>query len=391
MATPHNRTCRMTILWIYNMPLIPEAGGTERITSLVVKGLSERGYKCLGILEFKEGAKDMIYEGEKVEDLYSFLKDNHVDVVINQIAYATWLLRDFLDRGGRRWHSEGGRIISCLHFDPCNPSYKQLLKSQEKISLRVRLDIVKHTIFSSYYRRFKEQREGKVYNEIYDNSDVFLILSKCHKPYMQKVMRRKDYDKITAINNPLTFPCIATDRDLDKKNKTVLVCARMSEYHKRISLILKTWKRLGEQGITKGWTLKFVGEGPDLERYKKYVKDNGIDNAIFYGQQSPLPFYEEASVLLLTSSAEGWGLVLTEALQNGAVPVVMNSSPVYSDIIDNSYNGYLTPDGNIKVFARHLKSLLTDSRRMNVMQHNALVSAHKFTIDKTIDQWEAIL
>lgn len=150
-------------------------------------------------------------------------------------------------------------------------------------------------------------------------------------------------------------------------------------------------EKIGRARNYKRWTLKFVGEGPDLERYKKYVKDNGIDNAIFYGQQNPLPFYEEASVLLLTSSAEGWGLVLTEALQNGAVPVVMNSSPVYSDIIDNSYNGYLTPDGNIKVFARHLKSLLTDSRRMNVMQHNALVSAHKFTIDKTIDQWEAIL
>lgn len=30
----------MTILWIYNMPLVPEAGGTERITSLVAKGLT---------------------------------------------------------------------------------------------------------------------------------------------------------------------------------------------------------------------------------------------------------------------------------------------------------------------------------------------------------------
>lgn len=27
----------MTLLWIYNLPLKPESGGTERITSLVAK------------------------------------------------------------------------------------------------------------------------------------------------------------------------------------------------------------------------------------------------------------------------------------------------------------------------------------------------------------------
>ena len=210
----------MTILWIYNMPLIPEAGGTERITSLVVGGLSERGHKCMGILEFKEGSEQMMHEGKDVADLYSFLRDNRVDVVVNQIAYTTWLLSDFLDRGGRRWHDEGGKIISCLHFDPCNPSYKQLLKSQEHLSLRSRMDIVKHTVLSVYYRQRKEKLEGDVYNYIYDNSDVFVILSERHKPYMDKVMKRKNYHKITAINNPLTFPVIAGEDTLDTVSYT---------------------------------------------------------------------------------------------------------------------------------------------------------------------------
>lgn len=381
----------MTILWIYNMPLIPEAGGTERITSLVAKGLSKRGHKCMGILEFQEGSKTMTYEGKPVTDLYSFLKENHVDVVINQIAYSTWLLRDFLTRGGDRWHKEGGKIISCLHFDPCNPSYKQLIKSQEQLSWRNRIDIIKHTLFSIYYRRKKELGEGLVYNYIYDNSDVFIVLSDRHRPYMEKVMKRQNYEKIVAINNPLTFPDIATEADLDRKKKTVLVCARMSEYHKRISLTLKAWKQLKKEGANDGWTLKFVGEGPDLDRYKTYARHNGLDNVEFCGRQDSLPYYQEASILLLTSSAEGWGLALTEALQNGAVPVVMNSSPVYEDIIDNCYNGYLTPNGNVKSFVRHIKALITDSRRLRAMQGNTLTSAHRFTISKTIDQWQQII
>lgn len=373
------------------MPLIPEAGGTERITSLVVGGLSERGHKCMGILEFKEGSEQMMHEGKDVADLYSFLRDNRVDVVVNQIAYTTWLLSDFLDRGGRRWHDEGGKIISCLHFDPCNPSYKQLLKSQEHLSLRSRMDIVKHTVLSVYYRQRKEKLEGDVYNYIYDNSDVFVILSERHKPYMDKVMKRKNYHKITAINNPLTFPVIAGEDTLDTKKKTVLVCARMSEYHKRISIVLKAWKVLKNRGVTRGWTLKIVGEGPDLERYRHYVEKNSLDNVVFYGMQDPLPFYKEASVLMLASSAEGWGLALTEALQNGAVPVVMNSSAVYADIIDNGYNGCLTPNGNLSSFVRHMKTLLTEPCRLRTMQRNALESAHRFKIDKTISRWEAII
>ena len=44
----------MTLLWIYNLPLKPESGGTERITSLVAKGFSLRGYHCMDILVFDE-------------------------------------------------------------------------------------------------------------------------------------------------------------------------------------------------------------------------------------------------------------------------------------------------------------------------------------------------
>lgn len=218
-----------------------------------------------------------------------------------------------------------------------------------------------------------------------------MILSQRHLPYMKKVMKRQNYEKITVINNPLTFPNIATIEDLDKKKRTILVCARMSEYHKRISLVLKAWMALQHQGVTKGWTLKLVGDGPDLNRYKRFVEKNCLDNVVFYGQQNPLPFYQEASILLLTSSAEGWGLTITEGLQNGVVPVVMNSSPVYTDIIENNCNGFLTANNDIASFAKHCRTLMTDSGRLLTMQVNAIESSKKFDIKKTLNLWEQIL
>lgn len=383
----------MNILWIYDRPLNPEAGGTERITSLISKGLSHRGYRCLDILVFNKSGK-ISYGNEEITDLYDFLKVHNVDVVINQIAYSVWLLQMFLDCGGTLWRTEGGRIISCLHFDPHNPSLLYLMQSKPNKRLKDWMQMAKAFVFRKYYKIKQQKQEGAVYNYIYDNSSWFVTLSQTHFPYLKKVMARHDYSRLMAINNPLTFEDISLPDVIGRKKKVVLVCARMSEYHKRISLVLKAWKAIKKKDKTysySGWTLKLVGEGPDLQYYKNYVKINDIPDLIFAGQQSPEPFYEEASILLLTSSAEGWGLTLTEGLQRGVVPVVMDSCPVFSEIIENGSNGYLTPDNNQKAFIQKIECLMSDPDLLRKMQLAALSSADRFSIEPTMDKWERIL
>lgn len=381
----------MTILWIYNMPLVPEAGGTERITSLIVKGLSVHGYNCMGILVFDHDSGTMTYMDEPIVDLYEFLRDNQIDVVINQIAYATWLLESFLAHGGNRWHSEGGKIISCLHFDPCNPSYIQLLRSCEHLNIQQHFSLLKHYIFKPYYRKQQQLKEGSTYNYIYDNSDRMVVLSASHFKYLKLVMRRSEYSKLYSIGNPLTFPDIADRSVIDRKSKTAIVCARMSEYHKRISFILRAWKLIKKYSVAKDWHLIIIGDGPDLPRYKRLVTNEIINDVQFLGQQSPAPYYETTSILLIASSAEGWGLTITEGLQNGVVPVIMDSSSVYRDIIQPFYNGILTPNNNIKAFSKAIKFLMENPNRLQEMQLNALNSANLFTLEKTIEKWLRLL
>lgn len=379
----------MTILWIYNLPLKPEAGGTERITSLVAKGLSLRGHHCMDILVFDEHTGTMNYRSESILDLYRFLKEHRVDVVINQIAYSSWLLDMFLNKGGEKWRKEGGKIISCLHFDPKNPSYLYWLKSKYHKTWMDWLQIAKATMFQKYYTLRQEQNEGSIYNHIYEHSDYFVALSPTHFPYLHKVMKRAEYQKLVSINNPLTFDNISTPEILQKKKNIVLVCARMSEYHKRISLILKTWKLLQRKyPIASNWTLKIVGEGSDLDNYQKYVCTKKITHLQFEGQQSPEPYYLEASLLLLTSSAEGWGLTITEGLQRGVVPIVMDSSPVFDEMIRDKIDGFITPNNNINRFAEKIVCLMENAELRKKMQLAALKSAEAFSLENTMDKWE---
>jgi len=381
----------MNILWIYNLPLLPEAGGTERITSLISKGLALRGYRCLGMLVFDQQTGGVTYDSESVEDLYAFLCEHQIDIVINQIAYDKWLLDIFLKKGGERWYLERGRIISCLHFDPKNPSLLYLLKGKNDKNMKDILSILKVAVLYKYYQYKQNEEERETYNYIYDHSDWFVALSSTHFPYLYKIMKRSEYDKLVAINNPLTFDDISTPEILKKKKKVILVCARMSEYHKRISIILKAWMAIQKRKEAEEWTLKVLGIGGDLQRYKDFVSINHVPNIQFEGQQSPEPYYNEANILLLTSSAEGWGLTITEGLQRGVVPVVMNSCSVFGEIIQNGYNGYLTPDKNRKVFENRVLQLMCEPSILRQMQLKALESAKEFSLDSTMNKWEKII
>lgn len=370
------------------MPLIPEAGGTERITSLIRKGLLKRGYNCMKMLVVNPDTSDITYEGENIADLYVFLKKHHVNVVINQDGITNKVLNDFLYKGGYRWQQEGGKIITCLHFDPDAPSFARLFFGKKNKTLKDRLIIAKLQLFASYYHMKKDKQAGKLYNELYDKSDSFVCLSKTHFPYLHKVMKRISYEKLIAINNPLTFDDIAETSILGRKKKQVLIVARMDEFYKRISLALKAWKLLQD---IKDWQLIIVGDGPSINDYKEYIRKNNILNIYFEGRKSPESYYEESSIFMMTSDKEGWGLTLTESLQRGVVPIVMNSCPVFTEIIDDGKNGFLTTNNDIVEFANKVRLLMANKDLLLKMGKNALDSANRFNIDNTITKWEKIL
>lgn len=377
-----------TILWLYNMPLVPEAGGTERITSLIRNGLLRRGYDCMKMLVVNPETEKITYEGEQIHDLFEFLKKNNVDTIINQDGITNKVLNVFLNKGGLRWQREGGRIITCLHFDPDAPSVIKLFLSKKTKTLKDWFIITKLQLLSSYYQNQKDNQAGKLYNELYDKSDSFVCLSRTHFAYLHKVMKRTSYEKMVAINNPLTFDDISDISILGKKKKQVLIVARMDEFYKRISLALKAWGFLQD---IKDWRLVIVGDGPSLCDYKDYVQKNHLHNVCFEGRQTPETYYKDSSIFLMTSDKEGWGLTLTESLQRGVVPIVMDSCPVFSEIISDGVNGFLTPNNEIKKFADKVRLLMTNHDILYKMEKQALVSASKFNIDNTIEQWEKIL
>ena len=69
----------MNILFIYDAPLRPENGGTERATQLVMNELVRRGHQAIGILHWNQTDPAKVFlNGVLVDSISAFLKENHL-------------------------------------------------------------------------------------------------------------------------------------------------------------------------------------------------------------------------------------------------------------------------------------------------------------------------
>lgn len=381
----------MNIVWIYNKSLNKNIGGTEKTTMLSIDMLNKLGHKSFAFIIINENERTFSYEDETISDIYTFLRENDIHIVINQLGYSTTLLKIFLESGGNKWKQEGGKVITYMHFDPKMPSNLEYFLSKEKKSITDCLVICKLFLFNRYYKNKEKNEYAHIYRYLYDNSDMYVTLSPTHFPYLESLLQLESYDKLYAINNTLTFDNISSPEILDQKEKTVLLVARLSETHKRISAAIKVWERISKKSKYNEWQFKIVGTGADMERYKRYVKKHNINRISFEGEQNPEPYYRSASIFLMTSPAEGWGLTITESLQRGVVPVIMNSSPVFSEIVENNVSGILVKDNNLREFCKAIERLMDDKKLRISIGKNGLERARLFSKENTSIKWEKLI
>lgn len=137
------------------------------------------------------------------------------------------------------------------------------------------------------------------------------------------------------------------------------------------------------------WELTIHGEGPlrkELETYagqigvSEYVHFPGVTNDV-YGKLG------EASIFLLTSSIEGFGLVIVEAMSAG-LPCVCFDALGPKMIIEDGVNGYLVPIGDVSMFADKVCKLIEDCELRKRMGKSASESVQKYSTDNVAREWD---
>jgi len=264
------------------------------------------------------------------------------------------------------------KIISCLHFP--------ILMSINHFGPKTKF-------FPKFFVKFiKKHKDLRTINFAYDNSDSLVLLSEKFAEHYKELQPRKDLSRLKVIVNPLTLDIKKVD--FDKKQKTVLFVGRISEFQKRLSLIIEIWKIILNAKKYDDWNLKIVGDGDDLNYIKKLAY--GLDKISFEGFKNPDSYYEDASVFFMTSAFEGFPMTLAEALQRACVPIVMNSFLSLSDVVKNGETGIISPDKNVQIFAEKAISLMDNEKLRRDMAENGLKFIEKFNINKVLPEWEKL-
>jgi glycosyltransferase involved in cell wall biosynthesis len=385
---------KILFAWVFKINTLN--GGVERVTSIVMDGLRSRGYHCDNII-CENDNHDFYLNNEVTDDnhlsleqLKTYLEERQYDVIVCQDGYSISMTKTFREAAPFRT-----KVVTYLHNSPtmweevfCVRNVKEEIRkaSSFKIKLFWLVRLLIHPIWSKHALK----GIACIYKTNYQYCDKYVLLSQRFFPDMKRYLEVNADNKLYAIPNPLSFDIIESPDILKKKKKEVLMVTRLDETQKNISFSLLVWEIIQKKGFH-DWYLRIVGHGPDEAFLKNMVMKYQIPNVLFEGKQMPIPYYETASIFMMTSNFEGWGMTITESLQYGVVPIARDSYLSLHDIISDGDNGYIVDSNSTKVFAEKVMFLMENKEKRESTALNGLESVNSFTKENVVMKWGQLL
>ncbi len=193
--------------------------------------------------------------------------------------------------------------------------------------------------------------------------------------------------KLCVIENSIDFGPLAPDTSVQKDGNTITFLGRLEE-RKGIWTLLKAFTRLARKYPR--LKLRLAGDnmiGAPLERY---VRQNNLQGSVeFLGKLHDPLFRREmkaATVVVVPSLIEGFGLVAAETMAAGTMVVASNSEGLRS-IVKHGKTGLLFKTGDPDHCAAMIEQALLKSDERAIIERQAMKEAReRFAIERQSQQ-----
>lgn len=378
----------------YIMRYWPVYGGGETVTVTLANELINRGHIVHILYTYRNEVNPMPYlldnkikeikldtvnnSKSNVVAIVNYLKEHQIDIMINQ-----WGDFNLFNNVKKLL---GVKLVTCWHMCLISDQIRNQMPHTIKQKLYYKI------MGESYYRKWWLKIHASLHHKREKMCDCYVFLSDAYlKEYLKLMGNKSKATNLESISNPLTYNYDYDQRQYGKKKKEVLFVGRILEAHKRLSYVLKIWKEIEADQDLNEWSLRIVGDGPDMEAIQNLSKMLGLQRLSFEGYRDPKPFYEQSSIILMTSAYEGFPMVLVESQQYAVVPIVMDSFDALHDVIQNKRNGIIIKNNDISGFVAGLKELMVnDNLRKQLVQYG-LESCKRYNVVKVVDKWETLL
>ena len=367
-------------------------GGAEKITTYISDELTKAGYRIYLFAEKIDSEKltdkdqslilretpSSVYTRESADFIIEQIRQEQIDLficpglVLNylsriqqetacKVMYAHhsmpfWEIRAKITAGEHASHKSIGKRIEWLFFRAPKyhiPSY------------------LKNKVYKSYRKRYEEV-------------DIYTVLCEA---YAQEICKKTGISREKSKIRVLTNPILDIPESEHTRKKQIVFIGRLTFADKRVDRLLYIWEQLYQKHPD--WELSIYGEGDEKDKLMRLAKERALERVHFMGYiKDPSVVYKEASILCMTSSYEGWPLVLTEAQAYGVVPIAFNCCAGIEEIIspENGY-GILIKSFDLQAYTKALDKLMNDPVTLQQMQVKVKESVKRFTLDKIMPQW----
>ena len=249
-----------------------------------------------------------------------------------------------------------------------------------------------------------------------------------------KVLIGNKMKNVAVMPNPLP---LASATSVPSKKRVILACGRVDNWYcKGFDVLIRAFGKLNESSKatesrstfnsndiafkieSEGWKLVIAGvwRSPKTRSYLDGIaKECGVLDKIEYTGfvEDMQSLYQEASIFVLSSRYEGFGLVLIEAMSQGCACIACDYKGRQSEILNPAQDqtfetrnlklepqnnkvelcetGILCEPDNVDALADAMAKMITDDEYRESVRKSAIERSKYYSIENTMDRWESLL
>ena len=310
-------------------------------------------------------------------------KERGVKVLIIPIA----LRNDYLPL----IRAAGIKIIYWCHSSPL----WELIDRRERASYKAHHPWYKN-LYSLTLRRLRlaltsAEKLRTRYRDLVRQVDCFITLTPEYAQEFVSALGLNDEEasRFAVMPNmaflPKHQPIPAKDRP-----KKILFVGRLSYADKRPDRVLQIWAKVCQD--LPDWEVEIYGKGSEEKFLRRMIQEKQLPRITLKGYiADATAVYASGAILMMTSTYEGWGLVLSEAQASGVVPIAFDSSAGIRELIgkDSTY-GCLVAPFDLDAYAAQLRRLCQDVELRCRLSQAAQTHCLDYSPERMRSRWEEI-
>ena len=182
-------------------------------------------------------------------------------------------------------------------------------------------------------------------------------------------------------------PRLQEELGLDPARPVILFASKL-QTRKHCDHLVEAYARLATTpGVEPLPYLVIVGDGEERAALEQQAAATGLASIRFCGfrNQSELPgFFDLATVFVLPSRHEPWGLIVNEVMNAGRPVIVSDDVGCGPDLIVDGVNGCIYPTGDVAALAEALRRVLGVPGRAEAMGQRAFERIQGWSFEEDI-------